>query len=115
MLMRRCAVLFCIFCLQVSTAGYVRAETVQLSKMDRPTEVYIQRGNIHQNVNCYASILQDFTKRKIRKSEIYVTYDDPQIDGIGIGLADADENYTCENGELRVWETGEYQVLKKFR
>jgi hypothetical protein len=44
--------------------------------------------------------------RKIKKSDIYVTFDDPQIDGIGIGLAETHENDTCEGGEMRAWEPG---------
>jgi len=29
-------------------------------------------------------------------------------------IAETDENYTCEAGELRAWEANEYQVAKTF-
>ncbi|MEY9531945.1 hypothetical protein AB7M37_001709 [Sinorhizobium fredii] len=91
-----------------------RAETLELSKIDRKTELHIQRGNTKQSVQCFAYILKDFQDRKIRKSDIYVTFDDPNIDGIGVGIAETDENYTCEAGELRAWEAGEYRAVKRF-
>ncbi|CDM61288.1 MULTISPECIES: hypothetical protein [Rhizobium] len=91
-----------------------RADTLQLSKVDRKIESHIQRGNTRQNVQCLAYILKDFQERKIRKSKIYVTFDDPNIDGIGVGLVETDENYTCEAGELRAWEANEYQLVKTF-
>ncbi|OWV94176.1 hypothetical protein ATY79_26770 [Rhizobium sp. R693] len=91
-----------------------RADTLPLSKIDRKIESHIQRGNTKKNVQCLAFILNDFQERKIRKSDIYVTFDDPYIDGIGIGIAETDENYTCEAGKLRAWEANEYQVAKTF-
>jgi hypothetical protein len=91
-----------------------RADTLQLSKIDRKIESHIRRGNTKKNVQCLAFILKDFQERKIQKSDIYVTFDDPNIDGIGIGIAETDENYTCEAGELRAWEANEYQVAKTF-
>ncbi|SCW79453.1 hypothetical protein SAMN02927900_05000 [Rhizobium mongolense subsp. loessense] len=91
-----------------------RADTLRLSKIDRKTEAHIHSGNTGRNVQCFAYILKDFQERKIRKSDIYVTFDDPNIDGIGVGIAETDENYTCEAGELRAWEAGAYQAVKAF-
>jgi hypothetical protein len=64
-----------------------RADTLQLSKIDRKIESHIRRGNTKKNVQCLAFILKDFQERKIQKSDIYVTFDDPNIDGIGTTLA----------------------------
>ncbi|WP_245442502.1 hypothetical protein [Rhizobium chutanense] len=91
------------------------ADTLPLSKIDRKTEAAIRRSNAKQNVRCFDYILKDFLERKIRKADIYVTFNDPAIDGIGIGIAETDENYSCEAGELRSWEQGSYQVAKKFK
>ncbi|MQV32030.1 hypothetical protein GHK47_02705 [Sinorhizobium meliloti] len=91
------------------------AETIQLSRMDSETATYIQRGNQGNNVECYWFILDRLEKRGIPKKDIYVTFDDPDTDGIGIGLADTDANYSCEHGELRVWsEEGKYVIERKF-
>lgn len=90
------------------------AETLPLSKINRKIESHIQTSNATKNVRCLAFILKDFQERKIPKSRILVTFDDANIDGIGIGLDETDENYTCEAGELRSWEENEYQVAKRF-
>ncbi|SEH91830.1 hypothetical protein SAMN05216228_1012192 [Rhizobium tibeticum] len=92
----------------------VRANMLPLSKINRKIESHIQRSNTKKNVRCLAFILKDFQERKIPKSRILVTFDDPNIDGIGIGLDETDENYTCEAGELRSWEANKYQVAKTF-
>lgn len=94
---------------------FARAETIQLSRMDSETATYIQRGNQGNNVECYWFILGRLEKRGIDEKEIYVTFDDPDTDGIGIELADTDESYSCENGELREWsEEGAYMVERRF-
>jgi len=95
-------------------AGAAQADTFPLSKINRKIESHIQRRNTTQNMQCLAFILKDFQERKIRKSDIYVTFDDPNIDGLGVGLAETDENYTCEAGELRAWEGNAYQRVKTF-
>lgn len=89
------------------------AETVQLSKMDSETRTYIQRGNIYPNVVCYSELLESFWQRGLKEHDVWVSFDDPSIDGIGIGFDGSDEYYTCEKGELRIWEMGNYQVLKR--
>lgn len=92
-----------------------QAETIQLSRIDSETATYIQRGNQGNNVECYWFILDRLEKRGIHEKDIYVTFDDPDTDGIGIGLADTDESYSCENGELRAWsEEGKYVVERRF-
>ncbi len=91
-----------------------QADTLALSKINGKIEDHIQRSNTKQNMKCLAFILKDFQERKVPKSDIYVTFDDPNIDGIGVGLAETDENYTCEAGELRAWEANEYQLVKTF-
>lgn len=90
-------------------------ETIQLSKIGDETATYIQRGNQGNNVECYWFILDRVEKRGIPDKDVYVTFDDQKIDGIGIGFADTDESYTCENGELRAWsEEGRYVVERSF-
>lgn len=97
------------------TQPFAFAETIQLSRMSRATAAYIQRGNFGNNVECYWFMLDRLEKRGVPETEIYVTFDDPETNGIGIGLADTDESYSCENGELRAWdEEGKYVVERKF-
>ncbi|MFD1725787.1 hypothetical protein [Rhizobium viscosum] len=103
---------FALLALLVSEG--TRADTLPLSKINRKIESRIQTGNTKKNVQCLAFILKDFQDRKIPKSRILVTFDDPNIDGIGIGLDETDEIYTCEAGELRSWEENDYQVAKTF-
>lgn len=92
-----------------------QAETIQLSRIDSETATYIQHGNQGNNVECYWFILDRLEKRGLPRKDIYVTFDDPNTDGIGIGFADTDESYSCENGELRAWsEEGEYVVERRF-
>lgn len=90
-------------------------ETIQLSKIGDETADYIQRGNNGNNVQCYWFVLDRVEERGIRDEDVYVTFDDLKIDGIGIGFADTDESYTCEKGELRAWsEEGKYVVERSF-
>ncbi|OWW05418.1 hypothetical protein ATY81_00945 [Rhizobium sp. R72] len=105
-------VILALSTLLVSEAA--RADTLPLSKINRKIESHIQHSNTKKNVQCLEFILKDFQERKIRKSDILATFDDPNIDGIGIGIAETDENYSCEAGELRSWEANEYQVAKTF-
>ncbi|CCM78843.1 hypothetical protein [Rhizobium mesoamericanum] len=114
-MMKLCSVWICFLVLPamlVSEAA--RADTLPLSKVNRKIEGHIQTSNTKKNVQCLAFILKDLQDRKIPKSRILVTFDDPNIDGIGIGLDETDEIYTCEAGELRAWEENEYQVAKRF-
>lgn len=99
----------------VAASPRVCAETIQLSRMDRKTEVYLNRGYMPNDLDCYRFILDRLEKRGIPETTVYVTYDDPTVNGIGIGLADTDESYSCENGELRVWsEEGVSAVERRF-
>jgi hypothetical protein len=91
-----------------------RAETLSLSKVDGKIDRHIQANNTIKNGQCLAFVLNDFRERKIPKSRILITFDDPNIDGIGIALDETDEAYTCEAGELRSWEGSEFQVSKRF-
>lgn len=101
--------------LALSVSPTALAKTRPLSEITKKTEARILRDNLKPNVACYKEILEDFQERKIKKADIYVTFDDPQVEGIGIGIAETDENYSCEGGEMRAWEAGKYEVVKKFR
>lgn len=106
--------------LSVSLAAFVSftssatAEATLLSEMDRETEVYIQRGNQGRDVDCYFWLLDDLRPDIAGDHVIYVSFDDPEIDGIGVSLAETDVFYTCEKGQLRSWEMGEYVVVREF-
>ncbi len=91
-----------------------RAETLALSKIDPKIDRHIQASTSKKNGRCLAFMLKDFRERKIPKSRVLITFDDPNIDGIGIALDETDEAYTCEAGELRSWEGSEYEVSKRF-
>ncbi|WP_246738002.1 MULTISPECIES: hypothetical protein [Rhizobium] len=90
------------------------AETRPLSEINQKTEARIQREISDRDLRCYKFILRDFRSRKIKQSDILVTFDDPEVDGIGVGISETDENYSCEDGEMRAWEGGKYEVVKTF-
>ncbi|EPE94652.1 hypothetical protein RGCCGE502_29128 (plasmid) [Rhizobium grahamii CCGE 502] len=91
------------------------AETRPLSEVTKKIEAQILRQNSRQDIECYKYILKDFQQRKVRKADVFVVFDDPGIEGIGIGISETDANYSCEGGEMRVWEAGKYSVVKQFR
>lgn len=78
-------------------------------------EAQILIQNSRQDIECYKYILKDFQQRKVRKADVFVVFDDPGIEGIGIGISETDENYSCEGGEMRAWEAGKYSVVNQFR
>jgi len=98
----------------IIASNYAFCETIQLSKMDSQTSTYIIRGSIGTNVDCYFELIKSIEKRGLSEKDIWVTFDDPKIDGLGVGFDGSDEYYTCENGELRSWEMGKYRVLKRY-
>lgn len=66
-------------------------------------------------MECYWFVLDRLEKRAVQEKDIYVTFNDPGTNGIGIGLADTDESYSCENGELRTWsKEGKYVLSGGF-
>lgn len=73
------------------------AETVILSEMDEETRVYIQRGNTGPTVECHCYVLRMMLENSnATEADLYVEFDSPDLDGIGIGAVDAGEYYTCE-------------------
>ena len=96
------------------TSSSVLAETIQLSKMDDETITYIQRGNPYPTVECYNDLIETLLKRGHTERDIWVSFDEDDGDQIGVGFDGTDEFYTCTDGELRSWDLGEYQVLKRF-
>ncbi len=90
------------------------AETRPLSEITQKAEARIQGQISDRDLRCYKYILRDFRSRKIKPSDILVTFDDPEVDGIGVGIFETDENYSCERGEMRAWEGGKYDVVKTF-
>lgn len=113
--MRLRASMAALACLLIAAFQPAYGKTIQLSKIGDETADYIQRGNNGNDVECYWFMLDRLEKRGIPDEDIYVTFDDQKMDGIGIGFADTDESYTCENGELRAWsEEGKYVVERSF-
>jgi hypothetical protein len=91
------------------------AEAIILSEMDKETRVYIQRGNTGQNVECYFyAVKMMLQNSNATEADVYVEFDSPDLDGIGIGAVDAGEYYTCEDGVLRAWEMGQSTGIKRF-
>lgn len=92
------------------------SETIALSKLDRKTAVYIQRSNTGQNVECYEYILKAILPKDpgFKKSNYYVQFDDPDVNGIAVGAFEAGDYYSCEDGVLRSWDAGDSMVLKRF-
>lgn len=85
-----------------------------VSELDDETRVYIQRGNHGHNVECYEYVLSHVLGPKADLSQYAVTFDDPSVNGIGVGSVDSGEYYSCENGELRSWDGGESILMKRF-
>lgn len=89
------------------------AEKMRLDKLDRKTEIYLQRGLNGADSRCFTYIL-----RKLRKEDTkqwYISFDEPDQDGVMFGAADSDSNYSCEHGQLVSYEIGEKHVIKSFR
>lgn len=89
------------------------AEKLRLDKLDRETEVYLQRGLNDADSRCFTYIL-----KKLRKEDTkhwYISFDEPDQVGVEFGAADSDSNYSCENGQLVSHEVGEKYVIKSFR
>ena len=71
--------------LALSVSPTALAETRPLSEITKKTEARILRDNLKPNVACYKEILEDFQERKIKKADIYVTFDDPRLRALGSG------------------------------
>lgn len=89
------------------------AEKMRLDKLDRKTEVYLQRGLNDVDSRCFAYILTELRKEDTK--QWYISFDEPDQDGVMFGGADSDANYSCEHGQLITYEIGEKYVIKNFR
>lgn len=103
-------------CMITLFCGYLTpayAEKIRLDKLDRKTEVYLQRGLNDADSRCLTYIL-----KKLRKEDTkqwYISFDEPDQDGVEFSAADSDSNYSCEKGQLVSYEIGEKEVIKSFR
>ncbi|WP_455153783.1 hypothetical protein [Brucella anthropi] len=89
------------------------AEKLRLDKLDRKTEVYLQRGLNDADSRCFSYIL-----KKLRKEDTkqwYISFEEPDQDGVEFGAANSDSNYSCEQGQLVSYEIGKKEVIKSFR
>lgn len=89
------------------------AEKMRLDKLDRKTEVYLQRGLNDADSRCLTYIL-----KKLRKEDTkqwYISFDEQDQVGVAFGAADSDSNYSCENGQLVSYEIGEKEIIKSFQ
>lgn len=103
----------CVMSLFVGHLSPAYAEKLRLDKLDRETEVYLQRGLNDADSRCLTYIL-----KKLRKEDTkqwYISFDEPDQVGVEFGAADSDSNYSCENGQLVSYEIGEKYVIKDFR
>lgn len=103
----------CLMALFVGHLSPTYAEKMRLDKLDRKTEVYLQRGLNDADSRCFSYILMKLRKEDTR--QWYISFDEPDQDGVEFGAADSDSNYSCENGRLVSYEIGEKEVIKSFR
>ncbi|MEP7452722.1 hypothetical protein [Phyllobacterium sp. SB3] len=88
-------------------------ETVRLDKLDRATEVYIQRGLNDRDAQCYVYALK-YIKKNAKPTEIYVTFDDPMESGVSFGVGESGEAYSCVNGRFESRDEGTRELIRKF-
>lgn len=86
---------------------------MRLDKLDRKTEVYLQRGLNDADSRCFTYILMKLQKEDTK--QWYISFEEPDQVGVAFGAADSDSNYSCENGQLVSYEIGEKYVIKSFR
>lgn len=89
------------------------AEKLRLDKLDRKTEVYLQRGLNDADSRCFGYILTELRKEDTK--QWYISFDEPDQDGVTFEAADSDANYSCEHGQLISYDIGEKGVIKSFR
>lgn len=91
------------------------AETIRYSDMDRETEVYLQRGLSWADYACLQWTLADMLWRHgVDAEKLYVTYDDPDVDGVSLEADESGFLRTCEGGVLREWDAGEATIIHEF-
>lgn len=89
------------------------AETIRLDKLDRATEVYIQRGLEYRDTQCYLYAVK-YIKKNAKPKEIYVTFDDPTEAGVSFGVGESGEAYSCLNGRFESRDEETRKLIKKF-
>lgn len=102
-----------VICAHISILANAHADTLRLDKLDRATEVYLQRGLRGADSQCFGYILKKL--RKEGAKNWYIVFDESDQEGVTFGGADTDSNYSCKNGRLVSEEMGETTVIKKFK
>lgn len=102
-----------VICTHLAVIANAHADTLRLDKLDRATEVYLQRGLHGADSQCFGYILKKL--RKEGAKNWYIVFDEPDQEGVKFGGADTDSNYSCKNGRLVSEEMGETLVIKKFK
>lgn len=46
--------------------------------------------------------------------DLYITFDNPDLDGIAVGAGNSGFYRTCEDGVLRGWDAGDAVVIHDF-
>lgn len=103
----------CLTSIFVGHLSPAYAEKMRLDKLDRATEVYLQRGLNDADSRCFTYILMKLRKEDTK--QWYISFEEPDQDGVAFGAADSDSNYSCEHGQLVSYEIGEKYVIKTFR
>ena len=91
------------------------AITIRLDEMTEADWTAIQRGNAEAEWQCLQDALADAKANGASPDETYVTFEDPEVQGVSVGIGESDWNYTCEEGEMRSYEGGKYDVLRSYR
>ncbi|WHS32054.1 hypothetical protein QLQ09_08800 [Brucella sp. NM4] len=103
----------CLTSIFVGHLSVAYAEKLRLDKLDRETEVYLQRGLNDADSRCLTYILEKLRKEDTK--QWYISFEEPDQVGVAFGAADSDSSYSCENGQLVSYEIGEKEIIKSFK
>lgn len=91
------------------------AETVRLSEITDAQAAAIERGTPWPTLACYHwSVADMIYKYGVEPEMLYVTFEDAEVNGIGVSADESGFYRTCEDGVLIEWDAGDPNVIHDF-
>ncbi len=106
--------LIALTCLAAIGTSSVNADTLSVDKIDRDIESYLQRILSNADAACFEHIISRLVP-KAESNEYYLRFEDTnQATAVEVGSYDSSYLYTCIDGKLLSWDTGESTVIQDF-